>query len=75
MRSESWAGLQPTIQLLAESLAEDSDSNIIELARAQLLEAVASRVGDDVSAGSALMGITVPTYRRWLEQTTEKVAH
>ena len=67
VRSESWAGLQPTIQLLAESLAEDSDSNIIELARAQLLEAVASRVGDDVSAGSALMGITSFEFRMTIE--------
>jgi diguanylate cyclase (GGDEF)-like protein len=68
VRSETWAGLQPTINRLADSLAEDSDTNIIELARAQLLKVVASRVEDDVTAGSALMGITVPTYRRWIEQ-------
>ena len=26
------------------------------------------RVGTDDATGSALMGITVPTYRRWREQ-------
>jgi DNA-binding protein Fis len=68
VRSDAWSRLQPTIDLLADSLAEDNPTNVIEEARTQLLEAVVARVGEDAARGSALMGITVPTYRRWTEQ-------
>ncbi len=65
IRSEAWNRLQPTIKLLADSLAEDNNANVMEIARARLLAAVIDRVGEDANIGSALMGITVPTYRRW----------
>ncbi len=65
VRSDAWSRLKPTLKLLADSLSEDNATNVIEEARAQLLEAVVSRVGEDAARGSALMGITVPTYRRW----------
>ena len=68
IRSESWKRFQPTIKLLADSLSENSETNAIEIARARLLDAVVERVGEDANVGSALMGITVPTYRRWLQE-------
>ncbi len=68
VRSDAWTRLKPTIKLLADSLAEDNQTNVIEEARAHLLDAVVARVGEDVARGSALMGITVPTYRRWTAQ-------
>ena len=68
VRSESWQALQVYIDYLAESLGEDSHTNVIEAARNRLLHAVVERVGSDDATGSALMGITVPTYRRWLMQ-------
>ena len=64
-RSESWQNLQVYLEHLADSLDDENQTNVIEAARNRLLAAVASRVGDDEAAGSALMGITVPTYRRW----------
>ncbi len=68
VRSDAWSRLTPAIKLLTDSLGEDSQTNVIEEARAHLLQAVVARVGADATRGSALMGITVPTYRRWTEQ-------
>ena len=75
VRSEAWSRLEPTLNLLADSLDEDSEANIIEVARDRLLQAVVSRVGENATVGSALMGITVPTYRRWVEQRIENMVH
>ncbi|MEP5763818.1 MAG: sigma 54-interacting transcriptional regulator [Halieaceae bacterium] len=68
-RSEFWSQLQPVINHLSASLDESTDDNVIEGARAQLLQAVVARVGNSDETGSALMGITVPTYRRWLHRS------
>jgi diguanylate cyclase (GGDEF)-like protein len=67
-RSEAWGQFQGYIDRLADSLEDDSRVNMMELARDQLLEAVVARVGNDDATGSALMGITIPTYRRWRGQ-------
>ena len=67
-RSESWQQLQVYIDHLADCLEEDSSTNIMEAVRSRLLQAVTARVGQDDATGSALMGITIPTYRRWLAQ-------
>ena len=67
-RTETWSRLKVYIEHLTNSLDEDNQTNVMETARNRLLAAVAARVGTDDAAGSALMGITVPTYRRWLEQ-------
>ena len=67
-RSADWSQLQMTIDHLADSLDDESETNVMEAARNRLLESVANRVNGDDTRGSTLMGITVPTYRRWLEQ-------
>jgi DNA-binding protein Fis len=67
-RSEAWGRLQVYIDHLADSLTDESQINVVEAVRNRLLESVASRVNGDDTRGSALMGITVPTYRRWLQQ-------
>jgi len=65
-RSDSWRRLQPIIARLAESLKDGTGENVLEGARATLLDAVAERAAGNDNMGSALMGVTVPTYRRWL---------
>jgi diguanylate cyclase (GGDEF)-like protein len=67
-RSQAWGRLQVYIDYLADSLTGESETNVVEAVRNRLLESVASRVHGDDKRGSALMGITVPTYRRWLQQ-------
>ena len=67
-RSDKWEATQRLINRLADSLDDETSTNVMEAAREQLLGAVANRVDGDDAMGSALMGITVPTYRRWLSQ-------
>jgi hypothetical protein len=63
-RSPSWAAVQT---LLAEvvQVGDTAGGDLLKRARQLLLEDVLSRIADDVSLGSALMGVTVPTFRRW----------
>jgi diguanylate cyclase (GGDEF)-like protein len=67
-RSDAWGQFQGYIDRLADTMEDESRVNLMELARNELLEAVLARVGNDDATGSALMGITIPTYRRWREQ-------
>jgi len=64
-RSEDWALVQPVLsRLVAANQASDGE-NIFERARQVLLEEVVAHVQQDSALGSALMGVTAPTYRRW----------
>jgi len=53
--------------VLASLLSMDSSSgeDLVKRARTMLLEDVRRRLPRDVAVGSALMGVTEPTFRRW----------
>ena len=52
----------------AEEHADDSPrEDLIDEARQVLLSDVREQVPDKVSVGAALMGVTPPTYKRWLQ--------
>ncbi len=61
--------IRPLIVSLVRSRAsadiEAESSDVLRLARDLLLEQVLRRLPGDAAAGSALMGVTVPTFRRW----------
>ena len=67
-RTASWEVMRPVI---AEIIALKNNNNIVEQAKQLLLKQVVKRTGDHYSIGAALMGVTLPTYRRWLENLPE----
>ena len=64
-RSEDWAAVPPVLSRLLAGSDAPAGENIFERARQVLLEEVVARVQQDSVLGSALMGVTTPTYRRW----------
>ena len=64
-RSEDWVLVQPVLSRLVAANDASDGENIFERARQVLLEEVVARVQQDSALGSALMGVTAPTYRRW----------
>ena len=75
VRSEDWPVVRSLlVQLVSAGMAgmtdiagmEISDVNLLDGLRAELLGIVTREVGDRIPAGAALMGVTTPTYRRWL---------
>ena len=64
-RSEDWAVVQPVLPRLLAADDNQAGDNVFERARQILLEEVMARVQQDSVLGSALMGVTAPTYRRW----------
>ena len=67
-RSPNWSTMRALIARLVQSLPDTADENIIEVTRDILLDEVNARVSGNETKGSALMGVTVPTYRRWCER-------
>jgi DNA-binding NtrC family response regulator len=67
-RTAGWSAVQPILPRLVSNNAAAAKKNILDQARQILLEEVAARVQQDNALGSALMGVTAPTYRRWTTQ-------
>ncbi len=63
-RTASWVIIQPVI---SEIISLNNKQNVVEQAKQMLLEEVLKRTDNQYSVGAALMGVTLPTYRRWLE--------
>jgi PAS domain S-box-containing protein len=64
-RPSSWAEVRTLLKEVMQS-SEDSGGDLLKRARNLLLEDVSSRLNGDISLGSVLMGVTVPTFRRWI---------
>ncbi len=64
VRSSDWSMLRPVITHLIASAEESPDKNLIEQAGKLLLEQILRQVADNDLLGSALMGVTKPTYQR-----------
>jgi len=65
-RSEDWVAVQSVLSCLLAASDASAGENIFERARQVLLEEVMARVQQDSVLGSTLMGVTAPTYRRWI---------
>ncbi len=70
LMSRQWLTSLPALTDLLESLMHqnEDDTEFAERCQVLLLQQVANHIGDDRKAGAALMGITPPTYARWLER-------
>ncbi|MDX1698170.1 MAG: hypothetical protein R3308_07770, partial [Thiohalobacterales bacterium] len=69
-RTGDWSAIQPVLSSLIQTDSKPNGANIFERARRTLLEEVMTRVRQNGVLGSALMGVTAPTYRRWTEKLT-----
>jgi diguanylate cyclase (GGDEF)-like protein len=64
-RTEDWSVIQPLLLRLVTTGNKTGGENIFEHTRRVLLEEVMLCVQQDGARGSALMGVTATTYRRW----------
>lgn len=66
-RTNDWVSVQDIVADVVETIEEGSNDDVLERARVMLLEDVREQVAGRVTAGAALMGVTAPTYKRWIE--------
>ncbi len=68
-RPENWATMRPKIRRIVEHTyeAKTAQGNLLERARDALLDCVQSKTAVRPAAGACLMGVTPPTYKRWLK--------
>ena len=64
-RSPAWTGTSDVLARLVEAARGGDAGNVVERAKTLLLSEVVKRVAGKDALGAELMGITVPTYRRW----------
>jgi transcriptional regulator with GAF, ATPase, and Fis domain len=77
VRSESWSEHLPPLltAILRAPLPAHAESNsLVERTRRILLDLVREALPDQPKAGSAYIGVTVPTYKRYLQQLTGAAA-
>jgi diguanylate cyclase (GGDEF)-like protein len=66
-RSPEWNRIGPILDQLVNSLNGSSEDNLSERIRASLLQEVITCLPHEDKTAAALMGVTLPTYRRWKE--------
>ena len=72
-RTPTWEQVRPLLnQIVEQAKAQPlADNDLVEQARCILLDDVAEKIAGRVSVGAALMGVTAPTYKRWLQSREE----
>jgi len=70
-RTDDWRNIQPLLAELVSHLQDSTAQNIIEQVRMILLQEIVSQIPRDKTLGSTLMGVTLPTYHRWLKKPVE----
>lgn len=71
-RTDDWQNIQPLLAELVRQLQESAAENIIERARTILLQEIIAQIPQNKSLGSALLGVTLPTYHRWLKKSSNE---
>ncbi len=66
-RVPEWRPMGPVLNHLLSSLDANAEQNVSERVRGALLQEVISCLPDEDKTATALMGVTLPTYRRWKE--------
>ncbi len=70
-RTPAWITITPIISMLVDSANLTDKQNLIERTRDILLSIVISHVGNHYAVGAALMGVTGPTFQRWIAKKEE----
>lgn len=74
-RTESWTRVRPLLEhivKLSKTRKLRNHDDLIGAARDVLLKDVQAQSVDKLSTGAALMGVTPPTYRRWIRQQVDE---
>ena len=68
-RTPTWEQVRPLLnQIVAQAKAQPGvEADLVEQARCLLLDDVSEKIDGRVSVGAALMGVTAPTYKRWMQ--------
>ena len=66
-RTPEWQGVQAHIASIVADLPEDGGADVLERARLLLLGIVRAASVPTPASAAALMGVTLPTYKRWLQ--------
>jgi DNA-binding NtrC family response regulator len=64
-RSQAWTAVDPLLSELVGP-ARPAGEDLLKRARTLLLAEVLGSIADNKAAGAALMGVTGPTFRRWV---------
>ena len=64
MRTPDWSALKPVLQRFIAAASEVPGQNLVDQASQLLLEEVVAQVPNNNNFGSALLGVTKPTYQR-----------
>ncbi len=67
-RTPQWGAVRPILDRLVAEDGEAAGDNITKRARDLLLNEITEQVAGNAALGCRLMGVTLPTYRRWVEQ-------
>ncbi len=67
VRTEAWVVMGRILRDLANASTEDDGVPLLDAVRGTLLEVVLEQSGNRNSVGAALMGVSPPTFKRWLE--------
>ena len=55
------------LSMVVRSLDDLGESDVFEQTKESLLKVIEQAVGQRVTVGAALMGVSPPTYKRWLQ--------
>ncbi|MCK5829702.1 MAG: sigma 54-interacting transcriptional regulator [Methylococcales bacterium] len=67
-RTPNWANIKPFLAELVTNAEAHASQNILEQVRLILLQEIIIQIPNDKTLGAALMGVTTPTYQRWLDK-------
>ncbi|MEM8767106.1 MAG: sigma-54-dependent Fis family transcriptional regulator, partial [Pseudomonadota bacterium] len=67
VRTEAWVVMGRILRDLANASTEEDGVPLLDAVRAALLEVVLEQSSNRNSVGAALMGVSPPTFKRWLE--------
>ncbi len=67
-RTDAWRDVRPLVSRVVRNAQQTpAGADLVDRARATLLEHVIEEVEGRISVGAALMGVTPPTYKRWVQ--------
>ena len=67
-RTPDWVNIKPFMVGLVSSAEENASQNMLEQVRTMLLQEIIIQIPNNKTLGAALMGVTLPTYQRWLDK-------
>lgn len=67
-RTSDWVNIKPFLVELVASAEKNASESMLEQVRKMLLQEIIIQIPNDKTLGATLMGVTLPTYQRWLDK-------